>query len=77
VTLVWTDVANETGYTVQYAADAAFTNSVVTVSVGANVTTYTSGKLARSTPYYFRVLAYNNSGPSAWRNATPSPIVTQ
>jgi len=76
VTLTWSNVANETGYTIQSATDAGFTVNVVTASVGADVTTFTSGKLSRTTPYYFRVLAFNASGPSAWTNATPFPIVT-
>jgi len=76
VTLSWADVANETGYTIQSATDPGFTVNVVTASVGANITSFTSGKLARTTPYYFRVLAFNASGPSAWTNATPFPIVT-
>jgi hypothetical protein len=76
ITLTWTDVADETGYTIQLATDAAFTANVVTTSVGANVTTYTTGRLALVTPYYLRVLAYNGAGQSAWANATPFPITT-
>jgi FtsP/CotA-like multicopper oxidase with cupredoxin domain len=76
VTLAWTNVANETGYTIQYATDAAFTANLVTTSVGADVTTFTSGNLSRNTPYYFRVLAFNGAGVSAWVNATPFPITT-
>jgi FtsP/CotA-like multicopper oxidase with cupredoxin domain len=77
VTLNWVDAAiDETGFTVQRATNPAFTANVVTTSIGANVTTYTTGNLARSTPYYFRVLAYNASGPSAWVNASPFPVTT-
>jgi FtsP/CotA-like multicopper oxidase with cupredoxin domain len=76
VTLTWVNVANETGYTIQRATDAGFTANVASVSVGANTTNYTTGNLARTTPYYFRVLAYNGAGQSAWVNATPFPIVT-
>ena len=76
VTLTWTNVANETGYTIERATNTSFTANKVAISVSANVTNYTTGNLARSTPYYFRVLSYNGSGPSAWTNATPFPITT-
>jgi len=80
VTVTWADVvappADETGYTIQLATDAAFTANVVSASVGANVTDYTFKKLAKVTPYYLRVLAYNDAGQSAWTNATPFPIIT-
>ena len=77
VTLTWTDVAtNETGYRIQRATNAAFTANLVTSTVGANVTTFSTGNLARNTPYYFRVQAFNGAGPSAWVNANPSPILT-
>jgi len=76
VALGWQDVDNETGYTIQRATNATFTANVVNVNVGANVTGYTTGNLPRSTPYYFRVLAFNGAGPSPWANASPFPIVT-
>jgi hypothetical protein len=80
VTLTWTDVtappADETGYTVQIATDAAFTANVNEAAVGANTTTYTFKRMAKATPYYLRVRAYNDAGQSGWANATPFPIVT-
>jgi FtsP/CotA-like multicopper oxidase with cupredoxin domain len=77
VTLVWTDNANnEAGFTIQRSTNATFTANVVNVNVGANVTTYTTGNIARNTQYWFRVLAFNNAGQSAWANATPFPITT-
>jgi len=77
VTLTWTDAANnETGYDVQLATDAGFNNNLVTFKVAANAITYTTGNVASSTPFYFRVRAVNGSGPSVWTNATPFPIVT-
>ncbi len=76
VTLTWTNVANETGYTIQRATNAVFTANLATGSVGANVTTYTTGNLPRFTPYYFRVLAYNAAGVSPAVNAAPFPITT-
>jgi hypothetical protein len=77
VTLTWTDVANnETGYRIQRSTNAAFTANLVTSTVGANVTTFTTGNVARFTPFYFRVQAFNGVGPSVWVNATPFPITT-
>ncbi len=76
VTLTWTDVAGETGYRIQRATDANFTANVVTSTVGANTTTFTTGNVARNTDFYFRVQAYNDIGNSAWVNATPFPIHT-
>jgi hypothetical protein len=80
VTVTWTDVAappaDETGYFVQLATDTAFTANLVTASVGPNITTYTFTKLALVTPYYTRVLAYNDAGQSAWTNAWEFPVVT-
>lgn len=77
VTLTWTDNANnETGFTIQRATDASFTANVVTSTVGANTTTFTTGNVARTTAFYFRVLSSNSAGQSVWVNATPSPITT-
>jgi len=77
VRLTWIDHAtNETGFTIQRATDPNFTIGLTTNTVGANVTTYTTGNLSRNTNYYFRIRATNISGSSAWVNATPSPILT-
>jgi hypothetical protein len=76
VTLTWTDVATETGYTIQRATNSMFTTGLTTVTVGANVTTYTTGNIARNTDFYFRVWATNGAGASAMVNATPFPIHT-
>jgi len=77
VTLTWTDNANnESGFRLQRATDAAFTLNVVTSTVGANVTTFQTGNVARGTAFYFRVQAFNSADPSAWVNATPFPITT-
>jgi FtsP/CotA-like multicopper oxidase with cupredoxin domain len=77
VTLTWTDnSANENGFRIQMATNAAFTSGLVTSTVGANVTTFTSGNVPRNVSRYFRVQSFNNAGPSAYVNAVPSPIVT-
>jgi len=76
VTLTWTDVAGETGYTIQRATNAAFTANLVTGVVRANAVTFVTGNVPRSTAFYFRIQAFNGAGPSAWVNATPFPIIT-
>ncbi len=76
-TLNWTDNAsNETGFTIQRARNATFTNQLTTSNVAANVTTFTTGNLSRGTRYWFRVRANNQLGSSAWVNATPFPLIT-
>ena len=77
VTLTWTDNAgNETGFRIERASDAAFTSGLVTVTVGANSTTYTTGNLPRNVDFFFRIQSYNDAGGSDWVNAAPFPITT-
>jgi FtsP/CotA-like multicopper oxidase with cupredoxin domain len=77
VTLTWTDNSNnETRFEIQRATDPNFTANVVNAQVGANVRTYSTGTVPRSTAFYFRVRARNGSGPSVWVNASPFPITT-
>ena len=62
VTVTWTDnSANETGFVVQRATDAAFTLGLTTVNVGANTTSYSESVGANGT-YYYRVAARNVVG---------------
>jgi len=79
VGLTWTDnSSNETGFTIQRATNANFTgNSVTTVNVGANVTSYTVTGLSKNTQYWFRIRANNGTIISTvWVNANPFPITT-
>jgi FtsP/CotA-like multicopper oxidase with cupredoxin domain len=77
INLAWTDNAtNETGFEIQMATDAAFTQGLINATVGANVTTYQSGNLRRGLAYYIRIRAVNGPSPSAWINATPFPFTT-
>lgn len=58
VTLHWIDnSANETGFLIQRADNAAFSVGVVNAAVGANVTTF-----------YYRLVAFNDTRQSAWSN---------
>jgi hypothetical protein len=78
VILNWIDNStNETGFTIQRATNAAFTQGLTTVTVGAGVTTLTQTGLARNTQYWFRIRANNGTIIyTAWVNATPFPIRT-
>ena len=77
VTITWKDNStNETNFVIERATDALFTANVTSATVGANVKTYTSGKINRNTQYYFRVRAISSYGQSARVNALPFPIRT-
>jgi hypothetical protein len=79
VVFTWTDNSSlETGFTIQRATNSGFTgNSVTSVNVAANATTYTWTGLNRNTAYYFRIRANNGTVIfSGWVNASPFPITT-
>jgi hypothetical protein len=78
VILKWTDNStNETGFTIQRATDAAFTKGLTTVTLGANVITYTVTSLSRNTAYYFRIRANNGTIIfSGWVNLAGNFIKT-
>ena len=67
VNLSWTDNANnEIRFVVQRATDPGFTVGLVSNNLAANTTTFTVNNLLRGTTYYFRLMAQNLSGSSAW-----------
>ena len=70
INLTWTDNAtNETGFTIQRATNAAFTNGLNTITLNAaNQTVYINTGRQPNTTYYYRVRAFNAVGPSAWSN---------
>jgi hypothetical protein len=68
VTLVWQDnSSNESGFLVQRADDAAFSQGVVNATVGGNVGTFDQ-TVARGTTFYYRVMAFNDTTQSGWSN---------
>jgi hypothetical protein len=68
VTVNWQDnSSNETGFLIQRANDAAFTNGVVNATVNANITTLTQ-TLARNRTFYYRVQAFSDTTQSGWSN---------
>lgn len=76
-----TDVENAAdGYEIQRARDSLFTNSVTTISLPGNTTTYADSTLAANTKYWYRVRAKNNVDVSEYSNkyyiVTPASIVS-
>ncbi len=80
VFLSWVDRAgNETGYELQRAADSMFSQSVTTISLPANTTSYTHTGLTPDTKYWYRVRVRNGNSYSEYSNrfttVTPASIV--
>jgi hypothetical protein len=78
VILTWADNSStETGFTIQRATNALFTQALTTTNVAANVTTLTQSGLDANTQYWFRIRANNGTIIfTGWVNATPFPITT-
>lgn len=71
LTLTWSDNSNnESGFVLQRATNSSFTSGLVTVPLGADVTTYNDTGLRRNTRYYYRIQAVNlfneGLGPFPW-----------
>jgi hypothetical protein len=77
VNMTWTDNSiNESRFVIQRASDPDFTVNLNSFNVGANKIAFTQTGLSRGTTYYYRIMAQNAYGQSAWANLTPFPIVT-
>lgn len=61
IRLTWTDNSNnETGFIIQRATNSAFTGTITTYNVAANITTYLNNSgLTQNTTYYYRVCSTN------------------
>ena len=69
INLNWVDNAgNETGYRVERSPDGASGWTTV-ATLAANTTSRSDSGLAASTPYYYRVAAFNSAGDSAFATA--------
>jgi hypothetical protein len=71
LTLTWADISNnETGFTIQRATRSDFSRDLVTINVGADVTSFNDSGLRRRTQYFYRVQAVNGfnggAGPFPW-----------
>jgi predicted secreted protein len=79
INLTWTDNADdEDGFKIESCAGEGCIDFGLIATVGANVTSLQDTGLAASTPYYYRVYAYNAAGNSAYdeANATTSDDTT-
>ena len=73
INLSWADNAsNESGFRVERSTDG--TNFTEIGTLGPNVTTYASTGLSAATQYWYRVRAYNGTGPSGY--AGPASATT-
>ena len=70
----WTNVLNETGYTIELHYNSSFTNLAVSIDKAANSTSHLEAPLF-SGSYWARIRAYNTSGNSAWKENTDNAIV--
>ncbi len=69
IDLAWTDKSdNEAGFKIERCKGVACTNFAPLATVGANVTSYSDKGLSASTPYNYRIRAYNAGGDSAYSN---------
>ncbi|MDF9408361.1 MAG: Exoglucanase B precursor [Pelotomaculum sp. PtaB.Bin013] len=67
IDLTWNDYSsNESGFKIERKIAGGSYTQIATV--GANATSYNDTGLADNTKYYYRVLAYNSSGNSAYSN---------
>ncbi|MFA5794913.1 MAG: fibronectin type III domain-containing protein [Candidatus Brocadiia bacterium] len=78
IDLTWTDNANnESGFKIERSPDG--TTYTLMANVNTNVRSYSDTSLNYSTAYYYRVLAYNEAGDSAYSNVvngtTPAPTI--
>jgi len=73
--LLWVDNAsNETGFYVDTALDQNFSASLMRFSVGPNVTNYSDVSVYPGATFYYRVIAYNTVGGSAYSNVSVAAI---
>ena len=67
VSLTWADNSNnEAGFTIQRATNSGFTKGLTTITVGANVTTYTDSTVTAHKIYYYKIRSSNAIGNSAY-----------
>nr|ARK10325.1 hypothetical protein A6C57_08275 [Fibrella sp. ES10-3-2-2] len=80
INLIWNAANGLTGYKLEYADNAAFTNLKTETGVAATATSFSVQNLLASTTYYFRLYAINSAGSSPAVTAdarTDTPPVTK
>jgi transcriptional regulator CtsR len=67
INLTWQDnSSDETGFKIERKTGTGSYSQIATV--GAGVTSYSNSRLSANTTYYYRVMAYNDAGNSAYSN---------
>jgi len=69
VTWSYTPSGDQTGFTIQRATDAAFTQGVTNFKVAGTVTSFSDGSTKPGITYYYRVVATNSLGIGTWSNS--------
>jgi len=69
VTWSYTPSGDQTGFTIQRATNAAFTQEVTNFKVAANVASFSDGSTKPGITYYYRVVATNSLGIGTWSNS--------
>ncbi len=74
ITVTWAAAGDATGYIVERAASDSFAGAIEVYN--GPLISFTETGLTQPGPYYYRVLAKNSCGNSAWRTATAvSPVL--
>jgi len=69
VTWSYAPSGDQTGFRIQRATNAAFTQGLTNFNVGAAVTSFSDGSTRRNVTYYYRVAATNSFGIGTWSNS--------
>lgn len=64
IDLAWADVADETGYRVEFSLNGS--DWLLATTLGINSVSWTHGGLSAGVTYYYRVAAYNSAGDSSY-----------
>lgn len=69
VTWSYAPSGDQTGFIIQRATNAAFTQEVTNFNVGATVTSFSDYSAKKDVTYYYRVAATNSLGIGTWSNS--------
>jgi len=69
VTWSYAPSGDQTGFTIQRATNAAFTQGIKNFKVAGTVTSFSDGSVKAGVTYYYRVVATNSLGSGTWSNS--------